>query len=215
MKKLFIFLLFGAVAAGLSSCLKGRDPFANGSYHTDPNDPYGEYSFQPITYDVGEMECYVPGTLDLGINTRTDGTWNQRCTLRLVITSNTSGYVNGVWTNTSTGSIVYGVEKPGLVTSFGNKEHYYNAGNSGTQTVSFVAYKYGSTTRFAFVGWLKFFECTDPVDFSAFSGLYNSQSQSVSKNGLVYNVLSFTKQISGYGTCFDRPFRVEYDYRRP
>ncbi len=214
MKKFFkfLFLLVG-IAIGFSSCYKEPlDPYGpNGNYHVDQNDPYGEYSFQPWLYDVGEIQCYLPGTFDLAINTRGDS-WNGRCSLVLDIKSNNTVFESGIWTNISTGVIYYKVESPGLTASFNTKEHYYAGFTNGEQQVSFICKKFGSTTKFYYSGSIQFFTGQGFVNFAAFNGVYNSTSATVNKNQLIYRVLKFTKQITGQGTFYDQPLTIEFDH---
>ncbi len=207
-----LFLLVGIVA-GFSSCQKQPlDPYGpNGSYHVDQNDRTGEYSFQPWLYDVGEIQCNLPGTFDLSVNTRADS-WNKRCPLVLDIKSNNTVFENGVWTNISTGTIYFAVESPGLTANMSTREYYYSAFTDGVQQVSFICKKFGSTTRFFYSGSIQFFNNEGVVNFAAFNGVYTSTSAEVNKNQIVYRVLKFTKQMSGQGTYYDQPLTIEFDH---
>lgn len=214
MKKfIYNILLLGVILVGFSSCYKPIDPYNQNAYGNVPSDPKEQYMFHYGSYDVGSAQCWLPGLWDLGVNTRVSDNWNMRCNLNLMITSNSRAYMKGVLSNVSTGTITYYVERPGLLCAMDTKEHFYNVLTNGTQTVNFTAWKYGDGTWIEFSGGIKFFTNCGVVNFAAFNGLYNTSNPLVTKNGLRYYVLQFTKNISGQGTTWDQPLVIEFDYR--
>lgn len=215
MKKfIYNILLLGVILVGFSSCYKPIDPYNQNAYGNVPADPKEQYMFHYGSYDVGNTECNLPGLWDLGINTRVPDRWNMRCSLKLMVTSNSRVYMKGVLSNVSTGTITYHVDQPGLSASMDTtKKHFYEYLTGGNQTVNFIAYKYGEGTWIEFSGGIKFFTNCGVVDFSAFTGMFNSTNPLVTKNGLRYYVLEFDKQMSGPSTACDRNLVIGFDYR--